>query len=148
MVVRRAVLEDIPWLVTELEDFAAHYPVRIPVPHDHAERLLGQLIDTQYVAIASTEDGTRVGLIAGVLQPHPFNPDVLCATQLWWWVTPEHRSSSAGARLLGDFERWAASTGADLTSFTVAANSPIHAESMTRRGWRPAEMVYVKGLAS
>lgn len=147
--IRRAVESDIPWLRQQLQDFAAAYPVRLTVPDDHAEVVLGTLIREQYVAIAEREDEdgqptVRVGLIAGVLGPHPFAPAMQCATQLFWWVTPEFRRSTAGARLLADFEAWVESVNPDIALFSLAANSPVHRGSLAGRGWMPTETWFAR----
>lgn len=147
MRIRRATERDIPWLLTQLRAFAAAYPVQITIRDAHAEVVLGTLIREQYVALAERTDAdgvTRVGLIAGTLQPHPFDPETLCATSLFWFVTPEHRRSRAGALLFMDFESWAASTGAPIQAFSLVAGSAITTESFTRRGWQVVETMLTR----
>lgn len=146
LVIRRATHDDVPWLLQELRAFANWNGLRLFGDEGHAEALLGRLIDTQFVAIA-TRGTSRLGLIAGVVNPHPFNPDIKMATELWWWVTPDARGSSAGARLLDAFDEWADDSGADLVSFTLEAESPVNPRTLEKRGYRLAEHQFVREVS-
>lgn len=148
MRVRLAGFADVPWLLHELRAFASAYPVqsaRFPVVGSdaHAEALVGHLIRTQYVAVAEREDGQLVGLVAGVLQPHPFNPDLTIAAELWWWVTPPARGSRAGLLLLADLERWAAEADAPLV-LTTEATTAVTDRHLLRRGYVPVERQWLR----
>lgn len=145
LVIRRATHDDVPWLVRELRAFATWNGLRLFGDEAHAEALLGSLIDTQFVAIAMQDD-EPVGLIAGTAGPHPFNPDRVMATELWWWVTPPARGSSAGARLLNAFDEWA-NEHADLVSFTLEADSPVNPRTLERRGYRLMEYQFVREVS-
>lgn len=141
---RRATVEDVPWLLDELREFAAHYPitnVALFGSDAHAEGLLLALIGGQYVAIAHRGD-ERMGLIAGGLARHPYNPDLLVASELWWWVTPAHRGTRAGYALLAAFQRWARHAGADLVTMTLASNSQVRPNALERLGYRETERAF------
>lgn len=146
LVIRLATHDDVPWLKQELRAFANWNGLRLFGDEAHAEALLGQLIETQFVAVATRGDD-RLGLIAGVMSPHPFNPDIKMATELWWWVTPDARGSSAGARLLDAFDLWANDSGADLVSFTLEAESPVNPRALERRGYRLMEYQFVREVS-
>lgn len=146
LVIRRATHDDVPWLLRELRAFAGWNGLQLFGNEAHSEALVGQLIDTQFVAIATRSD-ERVGLIAGTVGPHPFNPERTMAMELWWWVTPEARGSSAGARLLDAFDDWANDSGADLVSFTLEAESPVNPRTLERRGYRLMEYQFVREVS-
>ena len=143
MRVRRADISDIPWLIGQLRAFAASHPIgpRIMGTDAHCEVLLAHLIDTQYVALADA-DGTPVGLIAGALAPHPFNPNLVIATELWWWVNPPDRGTRAGLMLLDAYDEWA-SANADIKGMTLEAGSPVNPRALEKRGYALAEHQYV-----
>lgn len=143
MRVRRADPSDIPWLIGQLRTFAASHPLgpRLMGSDAHAEALLAHLLATQFVAIADAE-GTPVGLIAGALAPHPFNGDLLIATELFWWVTPPHRGTRAGLMLLDAYDAWA-TEHADVKGMTLEAGSPVNPRVLEKRGYRLAEHQYV-----
>ena len=146
--VRRATQADIGWLLVQLQEFAAWYGTSRSLFGDvrHAEALVGTLIETQFVAIAETDDG-RVGLIAGACAPHVFNPDMQVATELWWWVTPPARGTRAGALLLDAFETWADDSGANLVNFTLEAQSPVAERTLEKRGYRLMEKQFVREVS-
>lgn len=107
----------------------------------HAESLLAHLMDTQLVLVADT-NGEPVGLIAGALAPHPFNPDITVATELWWFVSPAHRGSRAGLALLDAYDAWA-SEHADIKGMTLEATSPVNPRVLLKRGYVLAESQYL-----
>jgi GNAT superfamily N-acetyltransferase len=51
-----------------------------------------------------------VGMFVGYTTDYFFGPERL-ACDLFWYVSPEHRGSRAGVRLLRSFELWAKSRG-------------------------------------
>jgi len=146
--VRPAERADVPWVLEQLRAFASSYGTRRSLFGDteHAEALVGTLLDTQFVAIAEV-DGERVGLIAGTLSPHPFNPDINVATELWWWVTPPARGSRAGLMLLDAFDDWADASEADLVNFTLEADSPVRERTLEKRGYRLMEKQFVREVS-
>lgn len=145
MRIRRAGIEDVPWVCAQLRDFADSAPLlrKLYGSQEHAEVVVGNLVRDHYMAIAE-RDGAPVGFIAGMLAPHPFNPDLLFAAEVFWWVTLPHRGSRAGAMLFNDFDRWADNSGAHLVGMTREASSPISERAYLRRGYQPAEQQYVR----
>lgn len=148
LVVRAATDNDIPWLLAELRSFASWYGTRQSLFGDvaHAEALLGHLIETQFVAIAE-RGPDRLGLIAGTVSPHPFNPDLRLATELWWWVTPDARGTRAGAMLLDAFDQWADDSDVDWVTFTLEAQSPVRDHTLEKRGYRLMEKQFVREVS-
>lgn len=143
MRVRKAVPADVPWLLGQLREFASHHPIgpRIMGTDANAEALLDHLMATQFVSVAEA-DGTPVGLIAGAVSPHPFNPELLVASELWWFVAPAYRGSRAGLALLDAYEAWA-TENADIRGMTLEANSPVNPRVLLKRGYQLAESQYV-----
>lgn len=58
-----------------------------------------------------------VGILAGLVTPMIFS-DTLVATELMWWVHPDHRAKDVGSQLLKTFEYWASQVGAKFVSMT------------------------------
>lgn len=145
MRVRAGTLADVPWLCEQLRAFASCYPVRLPIYGEDAyvESLVGTLIREQYLSVAEDESGNAVGLIAGLYQSHPFNPDLKLVSELWWWVVPEARGSRAGSLLLRDLERWADEMNAPL-ALTLEANTALSDDTLARRGYVPVERQFLR----
>jgi len=93
-------------------------------------------------------DKEIVGMIAGMAIPFYFNQAHLNAQELFWWVTPEHRHSSIGIKLLKTFEEWAISKGAKTIQMgTVARINPEKLASVYRKlGYIESETYYTKVL--
>ena len=143
--VRRAGPDDVPWLLTQLRAFASAYPIPLPIygSDAHAEVLLGTLMEHQYLAIAARPDGTRTGLIAGCRVQHPFNPDLWMVSELWWWVTPEDRGSSAGLKLLASLEAWADEQAMPF-ALTTEATTALNDRHLAKRGYVPVERQFIR----
>ena len=148
MRVRRATSGDVPWLCDALEAFAGEYPAQLPLADNrpHSEALVAHLLDTQFVAIAQTADAEPVGLLAALCEPHPFNPSLRIASELWWWVVPAYRGSTAGGRLFAAFEAWAREQGAHAIAVTLEATSPLADAALVARGYAPTERQFLRPL--
>lgn len=107
---------------------------------------MGDLIRGQCVRLATLPDGTPVGLIAGMLAPHPFNPGLRLASELFWFVAPEYRGSRAGLLLLLAFDSWAEQEGAHAVHMALEAGSPVNDRFLTKRGYRKAEVHYLRDV--
>lgn len=145
--VRLAALEDVPWLDEQLAAFAEAYGTRqslYPGPRE-AHDFLARLVANHPVFIASRRHGTleeRLGLIAGTLSPHPMNAKITVLAELFWWVAPEHRGCSAGARLLEAFMELGRRE-ADWIVMTLESDSTVSPESLERRGFRLHEQSFL-----
>ena len=140
-----AQADDVTWLLAQLRDFdrffGALHPL-FPPDQQHAEVLLTTLI-AEHPFLMAWEDGdTRVGFIAGSLAPHPYNPNLMLLSEMFWWVAPEHRGSRAGLLLLDAFIRVGRQT-ANWIVFTLEAKSPINPATLERRGFTLFERNYL-----
>jgi N-acetylglutamate synthase-like GNAT family acetyltransferase len=146
MAIRRATLHDLQWLLAQLRAFDQFFGARktlIPPDPAHAEAILLQLMDPDVGCFFLAERvdlvddellPTPLGFIAGLVSRHFFNPAITTLTELFWWVDPTHRGSSAGARLLEAFTAYG-QEHADWIVFTLETNSPVHPEALVRRGF-------------
>lgn len=146
IIIRRADPTDIPWLLDQLRAFDRFFGSKHSLfpGEGEARAVLTALITDHCFFIAQND--VRTGFIAGTIGPHPFNPKVTVLTELFWWVVPAHRGSTAGARLLHEFEEygrrhadWVIMT---LEEQTIALNL-IDPVSLERRGFKPKERSYL-----
>lgn len=148
------------WLVSQLRAFSDFFTSKFKLfPHDEeaVRRKLKILIDEHFVRIAETQDNTallnavtgrplgeiRVGFIAGMHSEHFFNPEIKTFTELFWWVTPEYRGSSAGVRLLEAFIDYGDARPGWIC-FGLEHNSPVKDETLLKRGFRHQERSFLK----
>jgi hypothetical protein len=67
-------------------------------------------------------------------------------SELFWWVSPEHRGGLAGARLLAHFIDYG-EKNADWIQMTLEAGSPVNEHTLTRLGFQLYERSYLKEVA-
>lgn len=137
MRLRKADLGDLGWLVKQLRAFDAFQGTKkslFPESAEEAVSLLEGLIQAHPFIVAEDFAGP-VGFIAGVLQPHPYNSQVKMLSELFWWVDPRYRGSTAGARLLEAFIEYG-KRNADLVVMTLEEKSPVDPRSLERKGFR------------
>jgi len=145
VLVRPATLDDLDWLVIQLKDFSDFFASELPLfPTDEfARKGITDLIQKHLVLIAyDRETGERMGLIAGVVTPHLFNPDITVLAETFWWVPEEHRGTRAGAILLDAFIAWG-KRNADWITIALESRTPIKETSLLKRGFRLQERSYL-----
>ena len=144
---RLATTDDLDWMLNELRAFDAFFASRVSLfPDDeHAVGVLVGLI-LEHVVFVAESDKVPVGFIAGVLAPHFFNPAIRHLSELFWWVVPSARGTSAGARLLARFES-VGRARADWITMTLEADSPVNPSAMLKRGYRAKETNYLLEVA-
>ena len=97
-----------------------------------------------FVLCADTE---VVGMLIAFVAPCFFS-DVVQASEIAWYVDPEHRGSRMAVKMLDYFESWAEDQGAvcaNLMNLDVL-NADKVAKMYNKRGYRLAENTFVKEL--
>ena len=137
--IRDATQADIPWLLGVGERFASRADLSETVKLDlpSLENTLRVLID-QGILIRGDQ-----GTIGGMVFPHPFNANVKCASELFWWS-----EGREGLLLLSAFEARAKALGASLGAMiALEAVEPARtANVLLRRGYRLLERQFMKEL--
>lgn len=138
--IRIGTLEDLDLLVTlsmkfiSQLDYASHCSeerVRI-----FAESLL-VAPNTEKIVIFSDD----IGFVIGIASPFLFGNEKI-ATEMGWWVEPEHRKSNVGKELIDAFEYWAKSTGCSL--ITMMCLDEKVGTYYEKRGYKLTEFTYMK----
>lgn len=88
------------------------------------------------------------GIILGVVYPLFYNPNVLVAQELGWWVEPEYRGSPTAIRLLKDFEKEAKNRGATkIIMFYLDSQTPDKLDRLlSKMNYKHLEYNMVKEL--
>lgn len=100
------------------------------------------MIDRHVVFIADSKDAKPIGFVGGYSIPHPFNPDIKLLSEMFWWVSEEHRGSRAGLMLLNAFTSYG-KEHADWVTMAIEHNSPINERALTKRGYKLQERSYL-----
>jgi GNAT superfamily N-acetyltransferase len=118
--IRKAVEADIPTLVElgrRLHDESPHF-VRYEYSSEKVAALARRLIVGESLlspppggVLVAELEGRIVGMIVGLVIEHFFGSSRF-ATDLTFYVAPEHRGGSTAVRLIRAFEEWARENGA------------------------------------
>lgn len=143
MTVRTATTDDVPRIVEMGVRFVADSEFwRIgPASPEKIVKLVLSIIDGGGVFVAE-DNGRVIGMLCGCLVDHPMM-DSIVASELAWWVEPEHRGT-AGARLLAAFAAWAHDRGADVVHM-VAPNARVAAH-YRKRGLTEMETSFIRRI--
>lgn len=139
--IRKASLKDVDWLVDiAIKDmfsllgydnfYNPIYLKAVLIPH---------LIEKGIVLVIGEE-----AALVGSVTPHPFNPEILVATEFMWWVKADRRKSTLGYRLLCAFEDESKKQGANLITLSLMSSSKI--TSLETRGYVLNEFSYIKEI--
>lgn len=142
--IRSANLLDVPWLLEQLRQFDHFFGTKkslFPEDPKTAAGIIEGLIVNQPFFVY--ENGSQQGFIAGAVARHPYNPDIIVLSELFWWVTPEHRGGSAGARLLKHFMCYGIEADVDWIILTIENGTPIDPASLERAGFKLHERSYL-----
>ena len=90
-----------------------------------------------------------VGLLAGVItEQHPLWYGVKIASELFWYVHPDHRGSKKAVKLIMEYEAWAKERGCKYT--TMAHFSNLLGKKLSKLykklEYAPIEVSYIKEL--
>jgi GNAT superfamily N-acetyltransferase len=147
--IRDALHSDIPRIVELGERFfvAAGWPDVATWCADSISETLARMIEADAAILLVADIGTVVGMAGGLTYPAYFNAAQTMGSELFWWVEPEHRSG-VGSLMLDAMEARAAALGC--TAWIMASLASQRPDTMARlyarRGYRPAEATFIKGL--
>lgn len=148
--VRRATSDDLPRLLEMGARFARETVYRDHLQADPAriKALAEQLVagvagQGSAVWVAQDPAGGIVGMIGMFVYEHPLSGERI-ASEVFWWVDPEHRRGGHALRLLESAEKWARWSNA--TTLYMIAPTPDVARIYERRGYAQLETTYARAL--
>jgi GNAT superfamily N-acetyltransferase len=151
VVVRKAVVEDMPAYMDLAAAFVASTPVSSIIPFDRGSTedfVVGALDNPDMLVLVAEKEGTVVGITAALAYPMYFNPSKLVAQELWWYLAPDARGGPAAKLLFQTIEKWAKTKGAEAMFMIALADERVDAVAKVykRNGYTPVERTYAKGL--
>lgn len=142
-VVRKATLEDLPWVIHELKSFAEFYGTkRTLFPSEESAIAAIEDMIKNHIVYVFEKNSAPIGFIAGYYSVHPYNHDITVLSEAFWWVTPIHRNTRAGLELLNAFTEFG-KKNAHWVVMTLEHKSPVRHETITKRGFKPIESTFI-----
>ena len=144
-VVRKAVTEDISWLIAESDEFAKFFDSKLPLYNpEHLRHVFAVLTDAHLLLVAEV-NGERSGFIAGLYTPHFLNPQITTLTEVLFWVSPKFRGSRSALKLFNAFNEWG-ELHADWIVMTVEDKSQMSDRSLNKRGFTLKEKSFIREI--
>lgn len=147
---RRARKGDITELVKLTDDFrktlTEYNANTTEYDPEHVAVIIDTVIDAGIAQVAE-EDGKIVALLLMVLAPSPFNRSVVIASELCFYVDPEHRRGGVGTRLLKNGFNIAKQLGCDHFNMIHMITGGERASPLYEKyGFEPKEVIYSKEI--
>jgi N-acetylglutamate synthase-like GNAT family acetyltransferase len=149
--VRLAEKSDKAGIIEQARAFFAASPMGQRVDFDEAG--FGDFLDRAEASDAAQvwvvdKAGEIVGIAGAMAFPLYFAPSVTIAQELFWWIDPVERGTSAGAQMMFEIEGWAEKIGASQL-FMIALEderAATMARVYSRRGFSPIERTFTKEI--
>ena len=115
-------LEDLPSILKLLQEF--YLSSRYSSMEYDLEIIEREIVNTisspkeENIVILSLYKNEPCGLIIGSVVPAPFSTQLI-GVERAWWVSPEHRRSKSGIRLLQAFEDWCLRVGCQMIQMSL-----------------------------
>jgi L-amino acid N-acyltransferase YncA len=148
VIVRPATHDDIPRIVEMARDFYATtaYPDLFgPMANESAAGLAILTMQSGVMLVAET-DGAVVGMVCLHVEPFLFNPDAgRIASELVWWIEPEHRGGTLAGRMLKAVNDACTALDAVPRMATLASSPPQAQALLERYDYRETERYFTRG---
>ncbi len=104
----------------------------------------------QAVVLVGTGKTGAVAMAAAIAYPCWFDAEHQTCQELFWWVEPDFRGGSMGARLQRALEQWAKDKGC--LTMEMGALEGLRADTLAhlyeRQGYDPKERIYCRRLTA
>ena len=146
--VRAGLQSDINAIVEMSDEFWAQTIYEEPAIADDVALMAKHCIDSKLMSVLQI-GGQVVGFACAVAGPLLANHSVKTATEIAWWVNPDHRSGRNGISLLKHIERLAKEAGVKYFNMAYMESSmPEQIRSIYEKiGYRQTEIIYTKVIS-
>jgi N-acetylglutamate synthase-like GNAT family acetyltransferase len=150
MKIRQANKFDLPNVLDMLRNFRSNTPIEMMREcnnEEYVSRLFHHIILGGGVALIA-EDKNTAGMIIGVKDQNIWDPNLKVLRELVYWVEPQYRGSTAGYKLLLQYNKLAQElvneNKINMYTMTKMVNSPDL--DFTKFGYKKTEEVWVAGV--
>jgi GNAT superfamily N-acetyltransferase len=146
--IRQATSDDLLRIVEMSAKFYPYTPYIYIAPFNaEAVAVLATSLTESGVMLVAEVDGAVVGMVGLVPAPFIFDPEIVGAYEVIWWVEPEVQGRGIGRELLLAIEPIAKEKGASFIHMVCMANSPPQAAALYfEAGYDHTEMCFTKRI--
>lgn len=115
---------------------------------EYAKNVLLRCERTGASFIARTDDNQAMGIILSMAVPELWQPNIIRLRELAWYVLPQYRGTTAGARLFAAYVNAAENMQKQgrITSFTMTKLANSQDFNYEKRGFKLVESTYIKEI--
>ena len=145
--IRHADKNDIPKILEMSAKFWLRTQFDEPFNAEHTQAMVEMAISHGLLAVLVV-DGSVNGFVAGIKSFLLGSQEAICATELAWWVEPEHRKGRNGVALVKFIENAAKEQGVKYwTMVSMQSSEPEQANSLYKAlGYELSEESHTKRL--
>jgi GNAT superfamily N-acetyltransferase len=146
-----ATEDDIPAVVMMLVAFHEQSPYKdIKLNMSRVFDLVTRVVvsdQTKNTIILKVIDDLPVGMVVGQVAEFPLTGGLI-ASELAWWVSPDHRKGTVATELLEAYEYWAKLLGCKFIQAVALTNEyeKVLSRFYNKRGYRSYETCFMKEL--
>jgi len=146
--IRQATIKDLRRIVEMSEKFYPMTPyINLAPFNPEAAGSLAMLLIESGIMMVAEVDGEVVGMVGLVVTPFPFEPGLIGAYEIIWWVEPGKQAKGIGRALLESIDAQAKARGCSYVHMVCMANSPEQAAGLYfMNGYEHTEMSFTKRL--
>jgi len=149
MIVRKANKFDLPYIIKMLRHFRDNAPIeeiKVCNNEEYINTLYATILAGRGVALVAEMD-QPIGMILGFIDQNIWDPEIYVLKELCYWVEPEYRGTTAGYRLIKEYNKLAEELREQdrikMYTMTKMVNSPDL--DFSRFGYKKTEEVWVMG---
>jgi len=149
MIVRPATRADIPRIIEMGRRFyaASGYETIAAASNPSIAGLAIITMDQGVMLVAESDDGDVIGMACLFLEPFVFNPSVTVASELAWWIEPEHRGGLLARKMMLAIEEACRAREVGVIRMAALETSPPQAAALYERmGYARSDSHYMRIL--
>jgi RimJ/RimL family protein N-acetyltransferase len=145
IIIRQANYNDLGWLTEVAAQNMFKEELKRPELYNYEGYYLfleNIMYHQRGVVFVAEKDDKLIGGIAGLVSSHPYNFNRTLLSESFWYVLPEYRNTSAGAKLIIAFTEWGKDNpNVDEITMSLLPSSPDLFTSLEKKGYKLTEYV-------